>query len=1050
MFLLLTIDAGASMPRLIPGIHASAEIVAPPTEPIRAGETAAVSADIADTSRAPVPADAAGTITGHVRDVDSGNGLPYTNIVLYRMTSSGRIGQQEGGSIALTGGQYFVRVAPGMYEVRFLYLGYETFVARDVAVEPGTTTTLDVEMKIEPIELAALTVQATRVTDTERSQIAQKKRAVAVQEAITAEEISRSTDSDAAEALERVTGLSVVGGKFVFVRGLGDRYSSTTLNGAPVSSPEPGRNTVPLDIFPAAMLDNIVVQKTFTPEMSGNFGGGNIDIRTRRGVDERSFKQKISYGYSESVLRDDFYSYDGGGTDLLARDDGNRGFPRVLAPYSNRPFDVTSGPEEVAATYSFPNVWTPVRVEGPPNMSYGGLYSEGFRLGERPGSVLAALSYSHGAKTQSRYEVQSRSSLPVPPKQEAEVVEGERSVLLGITSAFVYEPWDGGSLQYNLLYTRSSEDLARTTLSSTDSDDDQFRAHRLRYVERSLLTHVLQARQVIGSGGSTLRWMISRSTADRNEPNNRLTRFLWSPNLGRRTTEDGEQYFTGGWGKPPDRGAFERLFGATDESQIAMKTDLELVLPERSWIKRKARFGVSYRRRERDESYRRFVVDVPVAAYEGTLSGQGEDLLDPTAFDDFAGSPGDFQTVELTNPFDAYTARQDVVGGYGKLEFDFFSRLLVSGGVRVESNEQTVVAITPGVEALGITPVDAKVSGEDVLPAANATFRFTDRIQAKVAYSQTVNRPELRELAPLRIYDFDVDQGTSGNPFLQPAEVEAYDARLEFYPGGRSYASVSLFDKTIDRAILVARSNRSGGQVTYFPTNANDGGSLEGWELEWRGPLADVASATRQAGTTGWWVLSRPLWLLGQIPGLDALARWAPSHRVHSAIDAPALRNWGFTFNYTSIESELLLDTARATAELRNTIDVDGNPEPVDPDALPQKNRLTGQADSALNLGVFYGNGRQDLSVMVKDFGLRQEVAADQIFTDPNLVVDAAVATKIGPSVRLKFTVEDIFPGDQRSYFGFVMVRDDGETLDTRSLARSAGRKYGLSVSYDF
>ncbi|HKK71849.1 MAG TPA: TonB-dependent receptor [Candidatus Krumholzibacteria bacterium] len=1004
-------------------------------------------------TRATVPDNAPGTITGHVRDAESGRALPYTNIILDRVRPGARP-EQAGGSIALTGGQYFARVAPGTYDVSFLYLGYETFTAEDVVVAPGSTVTLDVDMTVKPIEFTAMTVQAQKITNTAVAQLQEKKRATAVQEAITAEEISKSTDSDAAEALERVTGLSVVGGKFVFVRGLGDRYSSTTLNGAPLSSPEPSRNTVPLDIFPAAMLDNIVVQKAFTPDMDGNFGGGNIDVRTRRGVDERVFQQKISYGFNQSVIDNDFLTYEGGATDLFARDDGTRGFPRLLEAYEDRSFTPrnASEAEQFAATFSFPNVWTPERVEGPPNFGYSGLYSDSFEIEGRRGSVLAAASYSHGVKTEDFEQYVIRTDEIAPPKQQANTLRSERSVLLGVTGAVTFQPTTGTSLQYNLLYTRSGEDAAYTSVGRTDSEETQFLSHTLKFVERDLLTHVLQGRHTIGPHGSELHWMGSTSEATRNEPDNRYSRFAWA-NSDRRVSESGEQYNVGVWTQPNIASGFQRLFGETDENARAFRVNWDLVMPEKPWVKRRLKVGFGYRERERDEGYRRFLIRKPSPStyVEAGGGGRAEDIFELSSFNDPVEALRLSKTEELTNPFDSYDAQQEITALYAMLDLDFFETLRVTGGARFESNQQTASSLSLNGAEAGLPSIEADASAEDWLPALNLTWRTTDRMQIRGGYSRTLNRPQLRELAGLRIFDFDADEVVSGNPFLRTATVDAFDFRWEIFPAPRSYAALSFFDKTIDNAILTNFTNQAGGGLVLYPANGEQNGSLRGWEVEWRGPLDDVLWASRQAAVSGAWLVTRPFWLLGQIPGLSSLGDWTPAHRVARGVVVPALRNWGFTFNYSGISSSIDLDPIRAENELFNVVDPDGDPQPSPDGTEVQENRLTGQADSAFNLGLFYGNGNQDFSLLFKDFGLRQESAALQTFIDPPLVVDAAFSTRLGPNARLKLSVEDIFPQDVEEFYDdILMERVDGSTFDTRRLVRAVGPKYGASISYDF
>lgn len=1036
--LTLLLATGATASPHVPGMSLTAEIFAE-NDAVLQSEDAPSDSSAADAPAPRVAPDTPGTITGYVRDLESGKGLPYTNIVLYRRTSTGAL-VESGGSIALTGGQFFARVNPGTYQVRFLYLGYENNVPDDVEVTPGATVTLDAAMKVKPIEFAALTVQAQKITGTAVAQIAEKKKAVAVQEAITAEEISKSTDSDAAEAVQRVPGVTVSDNKFVFVRGLGDRYSSTTLNGAPLSSPEPGRETVPLDIFPAAMLDNIVVKKAYTPDMDGNFGGGNIDIRTKRGVDDRKFNQKLSYGYAQSVLDEDFYTYDGGATDLLALDDGTRDLERMVPGFGDVAFNERNASEDdfIAATFRGNDVWTPRLVEGPPNFGYTGLYGDSFAFGERKGSYVASASYSHSAKTDAyvRYDVRNVGE---PAQQETRSVQSERGILIGLTGAANFQPTRDSNLQYNLLYTRSGEDQARRSVGQNDSENQAFLTHTLKYVERDLMTHVLQGRHTFGGHGSELHWLVSTSDAARSEPDNRFTKFNWADDDA-YTDEAGAAYNKGRFVKANLGTPAQRYWSETEEDSRHLQLNWTAALPELPWIRREMKFGFAYRERDRDESLRRFTVNVPSAAYRAQgRSGRLEDTLSQEDFGIYYGQAGDYNTRERTNPYDAVEAQRLTTALYGMFDVDFFDTIRVNAGARYEVSAQDASSLSLTGEEGGLPAIRGNADTDDWLPAANATWRIVpEKVQVRLAYSKTLNRPQLRELAAIRIVDFELDEEIAGNPFVRPAEVEAFDVRFEAYPGPSSYAGFSYFDKTIDGAIQTASTTKAGGGRTLFPFNGEPGGKLNGWEIEWRGPVVDMLTA-----------MAKPLHWLSRVPGMSGLASMTPDDGVVDASDLPALSNFSFTFNYTSIDSEIEISPGSAGNEARFVLGPDGRPVRVEGDLI--KTRLTGQADSALNLGIFYDNGSQDASLLFKDFGTLQRSAIDNTLYDAPLIVDTAFSTKIGSNLKLKLSVEDLFPGDDEVTFERLNHRlPDGSTSNLFYFNETSGRKYGASLSYDF
>ena len=194
----------------------------------------------------------------------------------------------------------------------------------------GQVTTVDVSMVPDAMTLKTVQITAKAIENTEASVLAQQKRAGAVSDGISSQQIAKSTDSNAAEALQRVTGLSIVGGRYVYVRGLGERYSSTQVNGSTIGTPEPNKRVVPLDLFASGLLDNLVVQKTYTPDQPGEFGGGVINVSTRDFPGQRLLDFSVSVGGNANTTGKTFYSYNGGGIDFLGIDDGTRAMPDLI------------------------------------------------------------------------------------------------------------------------------------------------------------------------------------------------------------------------------------------------------------------------------------------------------------------------------------------------------------------------------------------------------------------------------------------------------------------------------------------------------------------------------------------------------------------------------------------------------------------------------------------------------------------------------------------------------------------------------------------------
>lgn len=259
-----------------------------------------------------------GSISGRLVDSETGETLIGANAVV------------EGSTMGATTdleGRYEIRaVDAGTYTVGFSFIGYASRFVQNVRVEAGETVRIDLALTPEALGLEEVVVEATAVRNAEAALLRERQKSAAVSDAISAEGIGRSGSASAADAMRRVTGASVVGGKYVYVRGLGDRYVNTQLNGSTLPSADPDRNAVPLDLFPAGLLDNIVTAKTFTPDRPGSFTGGSVNIGTRSFPERFSLSLSSSAGYNSQIVGSSpFLTYETGSTDWLGFDDGTRG-----------------------------------------------------------------------------------------------------------------------------------------------------------------------------------------------------------------------------------------------------------------------------------------------------------------------------------------------------------------------------------------------------------------------------------------------------------------------------------------------------------------------------------------------------------------------------------------------------------------------------------------------------------------------------------------------------------------------------------------------------
>ena len=265
-----------------------------------------------------------GKIVGRVVDGNTAQPIASVRVIL---------GDESAGDVSSIDGRFVLRgVATGVHDVRVEMIGYAAKTVTGVVVSEDGVTNLDISMEQVALRIEGVVVEAAVETGSTTALLAERRTESYVVDAIGADQISRSPAGDAAAALKRVPGLSVVDGRFAYVRGLGERYSGTTLNGAPLASPMPDRKAVPLDVVPTDLLESIVTAKSYSPDQPGDYAGGLVELRTKEFPTRRIFSVSASSSYNNATTFQQGLRYAGGGLDLFGFDDGTRSLPDVLPP----------------------------------------------------------------------------------------------------------------------------------------------------------------------------------------------------------------------------------------------------------------------------------------------------------------------------------------------------------------------------------------------------------------------------------------------------------------------------------------------------------------------------------------------------------------------------------------------------------------------------------------------------------------------------------------------------------------------------------------------
>ncbi|MCC6217557.1 MAG: TonB-dependent receptor [Polyangiaceae bacterium] len=759
----------------------------------------------------------------------------------------------KAGALTDLEGRFRVEVPPGTWTLRVFYELHRPARIERITVKAGQVARVDVELV--PDERVAEEDTQEVVTELERSgvegQSLARRRSASVSDGLGRAEIARSPDKNAAEATQRVPGASVVGGRFVYVRGLGERYTNASLNGTPLPSPEPDRQTVPLDLFPSLVLEGVTISKSFTPDMAADFAGGSVRIETRELPKQRLFQVSLGVGFNTVTTFADRFTYRGSSTDWLGYDGGTRALPDELPDF---PADAQQRPDGTPTTVEERTRWarsvnaymSAQRTTSLPNGSASLVVGDSFRLGEGKIGLLGALNYGRSYVRRHRYVQRTftptfaTGGVGYAAATEMRGAVDTDQVRWGGFATTAWEPTRDHRLVLGYFHSQAGDLEVRDLEGENFLTDERLHYTRLGYVSRSLDYYQLRGEHTLeGAGGAVLGWNLNHSVAVREEPDARETTYTLREPLG-WIYATGAQSGSHFWSDQTERG----YSGGVDWTQ-PLGTEAR---PTR------VKVGGALSRRERDFTARRFFYDssgaVPLDTYTCPGSSWDPSCPDRLFRDEniWAGPPeAPLRLRDSTRKTDDYTAGLDVYAGYVMTDTSLGKRLRLVAGERIEVTRQFVK--TTDDRSGSEVKVQERVRGTDLLPAAGLVFAATERSALRVSYGRTLARPQVREIAP---FGFTSSYGAfevQGNPDLKLTRIHNFDLRFEHFPTLKEVLAVSFFFKRFDDPIEEVVKPASNGTIISYD-NA-DAANLLGVELEAREGLDFLTEALADFAVVG-------------------------------------------------------------------------------------------------------------------------------------------------------------------------------------------------------
>ncbi len=646
--------------------------------------------------------------------------------------------------------------------------------------------------------------------------------------------IERAGDDNIAIALTRLAGLSLVRGKYVYVRGLGDRYSSASLNGLNLPSPEPLKRVVPLDLFPTSIIESSVVQKTYSADMPGEFGGGMVEIKTKAVPLDRIFEFSASTSFNTATsLKNDGLMYDGG-EDSLGYDNGIRSIPSGVqnAINNNLKLDRSNFNSTQLANFGreFENsaLWVIQSGDVPLDESYSLTYGDSLdglgidQIINIPSATMGFMvtgGYKNSWDTQEGIrqtgDLQNVGGTVNVIVQNDKTFRSTTNDITAYAMAVLGVETDLSELKYTGLYIHKGSKEARILQGYDSSDSANVREDFTEFYERELTNHQLNFNKTFENGWN-LNVGLSDGEAERDSPYERVVFYedgnndgvyLYDVNTGRNQTQ------------------FSMVEDQTTNVVIDLEIPLEIPFGSSTFL----RAGVESLENDRSAEVRSY----RFLAAGGPIPQDGLDNRIDYIFADQNFDPNRLLVIENTASSSpaGYLGLLEVDSTYISVESKIRDNFEITAGIRHEDGLQQVNTfdLFTGVD----TTIDRSIEEDYLLPSMTLTYlpEFDENLQFRLGLSQTIARPTFRELSPTLFIDVDTDRVIAGSLYLQDSEIDNIDLRAEYYFGLNQFLTAGIFYKDILNPIEET-VNESGDLIITSYQNVPSA-EITGFEIEY-------------------------------------------------------------------------------------------------------------------------------------------------------------------------------------------------------------------------
>jgi len=766
-----------------------------------------------------------GKIEGKLTDAKTGQ--PLTGVsVLIKNTNKGTSTDQDG--------RYVINADAGTkITLVFSYNGVSKEV-EEIEVGNGKVTTQDIALEVKAKTGDEVVVRSTSSArkETAAALISLQKNTSVVAQVISAETIKRSPDKNTGEILKRVTGTSIQEGKYLVVRGLSDRYNMAMLNGISLSSTEPDRKTFSFDIFPAAMIDNIVINKTFIPELPGEWAGGLVQVQTKDVPAASFLNVLIGTGFNSNTIGKDFQQAPGGKLDWLGIDDGTRALPASLPLKSA--FSSISPAEKTALGKDFRNNWVSNTAAAPLNAAFQFNGGGTTKIFGKKVSGIFALTYN---QTNKRTPFDNTFIANNAGDVELQYYNNKysRDVLSGALANITVQLNSNNKISVKNLISINTSDFVtdrfdgRDYILSGGGTGDRIKAKEIGFRQNTFFNTQIIGEHNLPKIETKVKWYGGFNILDQYIPDQR--RLFYTQDV---STPNTPYYALLGLGAGQKSGSIfysflnDYIYNAGGDVTKSFNLNGK---------RHSAKAGYLFQVKDRLFDSRPF--------YTNTASNAIK-LLSPDqlyAAENFGTGNDKVQFDEINGNAYRYMANTILNAAYLQFDNPIGNKFRLVWGVRFESYDQLVGSKVKS------DPRHVNTIVKDFLPGINLTYKLNNKTNFRFAASQTVIRPEFRELSPFAFYDFELGAQVVGNKSAQRTKVTNLDLRYELYPRAGELITVGAYFKHFDKPIEYYFNRTGPGTNTFNILNTKNATAF-GAEVEFRKKL-DFANALKNFTLSG-------------------------------------------------------------------------------------------------------------------------------------------------------------------------------------------------------